>query len=288
MIITRVFSRMFNDFIFENFFIGLCAVSMCLATFLMNGLPLSLTPFVWFLFFSTFLLYNFHRIAFHFKFPEMRSSLKAISLNRGQKINYSMAVVGMLVSAFFMNPRIYPYLIPLIFLSLTYSIPSFRVRGKILRLREIYLIKTPVLALVWGLTTRIIPLVEQNISFTTTFVLLQSISSVLFIFALCIPFEVRDMQTDSLRNVKTLPVILGEHKTKLLGVFVIIVEIILHHYMSPWLTKSAIVALDLSSILALIWIAGRKIIAGKFYYKFFVDGTMVVRFLMLLFAARGI
>jgi len=189
----------------------------------------------------------------------------------------------LLISLFFFEAGIYLYIFPLAVLALSYSIPVIKSGRKRLRLLEFYSAKTPTLALVWALTTTLIPLVEQNISISSTFVWLQVISRSLFIFALCIPFEIRDMEKDRQSNVRTLPVIYGKNATKAIGIALVIIELITHHFMNS-ISLPLIVGLDLSSIVAMILILKQNKSNGPYYYKLFVDGTMLVRFLFLMIA----
>jgi 4-hydroxybenzoate polyprenyltransferase len=260
---------------------------MLFATLLMNDLPLIITPFTIFLICSTFLLYNFHRISFKLNYSSSHTLFESIRIVRFkpfEKLIYILAFTGTFISFFYLKPVIYFYLIPLAVISISYSMPLIRKGNKKLRLLEFYSVKTPVLALVWALTTTIIPLVEQNISISAAFVWIQVLSRSLFIFSLCIPFEIRDMEADRKNNVRTLPVLYGKKVTKVIGIIAVVIELITHHFMFS-ISLPLIVALDLSSIVALILIIlqGSK---NPYYYKLFVDGVMMLRFLFLYAAVQ--
>jgi hypothetical protein len=278
--------RFFYSFVFGNFFIAICAMAMVFSTFLMNGLPVKITLFTVFLTTSTFLLYNFHRMSFKLNYAsrrEMIDSLRSIALHPAEFIFYILGFILLFFCLASLPARIFPILLPLAILSLLYSIPLITYRKKKARLLEIFLIKTPVLALVWGVSTTIIPLIEQNISLSSSFVLLQVFSRSLFIFALCIPFEIRDMEKDKINNVKTIPVIFGARATKITGAIVILIEIVTHHFMYPGFSP-LVAALDLSSLIALGWIFFQGKSTGVYFYKFGVDGTMLARFVFLFIA----
>jgi 4-hydroxybenzoate polyprenyltransferase len=278
--------KLFNGFVFGNFFISLCTLSMIFTTFLMNDLPLRLTPFTLFLTFSTYMLYNFHRVSFRLNYSSSGDFLKSILSERLpviEKIFWIISFLVIVACAFLLSARVYICFIPLAFLAVSYSVPLYKRRGKKIRLLEIFFIKTPVLAGVWGATTTIIPLVEQGMSISTGFVMLQLASRCLFIFALCIPFEMRDLETDRKNNVRTLAVIFGRKNTMITGCTVILIELFLHHLMNS-LSMKSILALDASSIIALILILQQNSLRKPLYYKFYIDGTMVVRFLFLYLA----
>ena len=87
---------------------------------------------------------------------------------------------------------------------------------------------------------------------------------------------------DKKENVKTLPLVFGVNKTRILGLILIVAEIVIHHYMP--ISPAGIFALDLSSVIALGWIFVKTRKRESYFYKLFVDGTMVLRFLFLYIA----
>lgn len=140
----------------------------------------------------------------------------------------------------------------------------------------------PLLSFVWAFSTVIIPLAEQNIDLLSPFVVKQVLCRFLFMFALCVPFEIRDMETDKLNKVKTFPIVFGSGFTKKIGILFLLFEVFLHHAMN--LPIKMIFALDLSSLFAISWILIMKNQKVRYFYKLFVDGTMVIRFVFLYLA----
>lgn len=261
-------------------------MGMVFSTFLMNGLPISLTPFTVFITMATYLLYNFHRFSFRiniYNIKKLKFVDDEIVLSSLEKTFYLIATIILIGSIFFLKRQIFPFLIPLVLLTLSYSIPFIKLSNKLITLGEIPLVKTPVLALVWGISTTIIPLVEQNINLSSSFIGLQVLSRTLFVFALCIPFEIRDIVSDKNKNIRTLPVVHGIKVTKIIGVLIVVLEIFMHHLM-PVISPSSVIALDISSLIALFWIIQRDQIYHVYFYKFLVDGTMLVRFIFLFIA----
>lgn len=90
------------------------------------------------------------------------------------------------------------------------------------------------------------------------------------------------MEVDRSENVRTIPAVFGVEKTKMLGVLLVILEIMVHHFMPVQNIISF--ALDISSIIALLYIFFKVQDRNGFFYKLFVDGTMILRFLFLYFA----
>lgn len=261
-------------------------MGMIFSTFLMNGIQITLTPFTIFITMATYLLYNFHRFSFRINIYDVKK-LKffdgEIIFSSIEKVCYFIASVVLIGSVFFLKQQIFLLLVPLVLLTLSYSIPFIKLNNKGITLGEIPFVKTPVLALVWGISTTVIPLIEKNINLSTSFIGLQVLSRILFVFALCIPFEIRDIVSDKSKNIRTLPVIHGIKVTKIIGVLIVVLEIVIHHLM-PEISFSSVIALDISSLVALVWIIHRNQTTGVYFYKFLVDGTMMVRFIFLFIA----
>jgi hypothetical protein len=275
-----------KNFVPVNLFISLCAIGMIFTTFLMNDVPIRITPFTLFLTSATYVLYNFHLFSSRFNYKglkEFKASFTKILIHPAEKILFLIAFFTLLVSFFFLHADIYFFLLPLAIFTISYTIPIIRYQKRKIRLVQIPMLKTPAIAIVWGITTTVFPLLEQNVSVFSSFVILQMISRSLFVFALCIPFEIRDVESDLSKNIHTMPVKYGVNKSRIIGVILVFIEILLHHMMSP-LSPQAIFSLDLSSIVAMIWIItiGRQ--KGIYYYRLLVDGTMLVRFLFLFIA----
>lgn len=280
----EILKRFLHELVFRNYFIALCATSMVFSTFLMNDLPLQLTPFTIFLTCATFLLYNFHIYSFYLDYSHLkafRSTYADLKIPIQRQIVFIFITFIAAYEFFRLSEKVLLWLIPLAILSVLYSVPLWGVKRKF-RIRESLFVKMPLLASVWSLATVIIPLAEQNIDMNLPLVIEQVGCRFFFVFALCIPFEIRDLEVDKSENVKTLPSVFGIMPTKILGTILIVIEIIIHHFMS--VRESYMFALDISSLVALIWIFVKTQRRESYFYKLFVDGTMILRFLFLYFA----
>lgn len=278
--------KFLHEFLFRNFFIALCAVSMIFSTLLLNDINLNWTHFTIFFAASTFLLYNFHIYSFHLSYSSLSSFKKSFfqfKISTFYSIAFIIAIVVSIYQLFYLKEKIILFLIPLTVLTLLYSMPLLGVKKKI-RIRESFLVKLPLLGIVWSFSTVVIPLVEQNIDLTSSFVIKQVVCRFLFIFALCVPFEIRDVETDRNNKVKTLPLVLGIQFTKYIGILFLVIEIIIHHTMN--LPLKIILALDFSSLFAMLWIIIQKNKMNDYFYKLFVDGTMVLRFIFIYLAVK--
>lgn len=257
---------------------------MVFATQLLNSIPVKLTHFTVFITCITFLLYNFHTYSFKLDYSGFRKlyrSYVSLKISLSEQIFFTLFTLIAFIEFFYLSEAVMYWLIPLGILSLLFSIPLWGIKRKF-RIRESLFVKMPVLSAVWSVATVIIPIVEQNIEPDSAFVIQQTICRFIFVFILYIPFEIRDMEVDRSENVRTIPAVFGVEKTKMLGVLLVILEIMVHHFMPVQNIISF--ALDISSIIALLYIFFKVQDRNGFFYKLFVDGTMILRFLFLYFA----
>lgn len=97
-------------------------------------------------------------------------------------------------------------------LTLFYAIPALP-GGR--NLRNVSGLKIGIIATVWAIVTVFFPLEFSNIAFKETELLLL-MQRFLFIMALALPFEIRDLKNDAL-SLGTIPQRIGIQNTKILG-----------------------------------------------------------------------
>jgi len=121
-----------------------------------------------------------------------------------------LAATGILV---IFEIRQIPLLILPVLVAMGYSLPVLP-SGK--RLRDFPLLKVFLIAGVWTYLSAVWPVWAAGD--TRTFPLLSfSLERLLFIFALTLPFDIRDLSGDRAEGVLTFPVVWGVRKTKLLS-----------------------------------------------------------------------
>jgi 4-hydroxybenzoate polyprenyltransferase len=299
----REVKKFFTQSVPADIFTMICSVAMVFTTFAIVNLPLQLTRFTIFIAVSTFFIYSFHRISFLLDYSGIEKLYRSF-LNQKKNPAFVSSVFSfsfLLVQMFFLNADEILILLPVLFLSFLYTVPLLSVKNspgnphsslstlKKVRIREVLFLKIPILAFVWAISTVVLPLTEQNISIFSPLSVWMLVNRFLFICALCIPFEVRDYEFDKNSNVRTLPVVYGIKITRLLGIIIILMEIISHHVFLPALlsNKRIITALDISSIIALTWIIFEKRNSQSYYYKYLVDGTMLLRFIFVFFSLKS-
>ena len=279
--------KLFDYFVFGNIFIALCAASMVQTSYIVHDHHTNLSFITLFVAASTFLLYNFHQYAYQFEFAswsKFLTSVKEMSIEKTDAIFSVIATIIASSALFFIRSETILLLLLMAIPALLYSIPLFSKGNKKIRLRELLFFKMPLLAFVWAFSTVVIPAVNEGVAMTSPPLIFLFLSRFFFIFALCIPFEVRDIEFDRKNKTLTIPVVYGAFATRFIGVVAVLIEICIHHFLSfeKYISYNIVWALDVTSIAAMLWIIYENKLSGKYFYKFLVDGTMIIRYIILL------
>src|SRR5690606_33529009 len=111
---------------------------------------------------------------------------------------------------------------PAIIIVLGYIIPVIPVKKKWFRLRDIPAIKAVLIAITVSYLTSVLPMLLSE-SYSNK-ILIHFAERFFFILAITIPFDIRDQKFDSHSFLKTLPLLIGEKKAKLVSVGCMIIS----------------------------------------------------------------
>ena len=230
-------SRLFDFIIYGNVFIAFCAAMSTYSTeFIINSsytLPastnssfilhrLSLSIFVGV---ATFFLYNLHKPVTYFlkkQFTDNQRFTRTKAFQGPLSILSVLAAIYCIYYFFQLKTASQCVLILMAFFSLGYVLP---ILGNGQRLRDIPYLKIFLIVLVWSVTTVGLPFLELNNNISTLPFLRLCMGRSCFIFALCIPFDIRDMDWDSRTNVKTIPLSIGVEKAKISAILALIISL---------------------------------------------------------------
>lgn len=166
-------------------------------------------------------------------------------------------------------------------LSLLYVLPILNNQK---RLRDIHFIKIFIIALVWTCLTVLLPYtncLNCHIHSTTALLFVERF---IFVFAITLPFDIRDLEIDKTQNVKTIPALLGLKFTWLLSFLLLGISSVIFAIL--YLNGSVgvlILWIHLATnLLALISIAIAFWRRHDWYYTGLIDGTMYLPLLFLL------
>lgn len=146
-------------------------------------------------------------------------------------------------------------------------------------LRNVGGIKIYVIALVWSGVTVILPLVNNGIQIGVDVILIL-IQRFVFVIVLTLPFEIRDLQYDSLK-LSTIPQKIGKRWTKIIGVFLLVLFILLEFLKSEFTSQEAIILL-LIALVTLVFLLYSKDNQSKYYSGFWVEGIPILWALLTL------
>lgn len=284
----KVLQSFFDFLLFSNIFMSLCAVAQGLVTFRLIGSK-PVYSVLGILFVSTLAIYNFCILISKPDKP-INSPHKR---ERWFFSHYRLMVTLTIVSILCMLPlfilistesRI--LLIFLGILSFAYGLPMFTLGDKKFGLRNIPGLKQFLITLVWTMSTVLLPLLEAQhhhlggISMRDTTILIAK--RFLFIGALTVPFDIRDLFHDKQSGLKTVPVVFGEKKAYIFCQVLLAGYIILLFIFRNNGFNSDFWALSITAVLAGWLIFKSSVEKDEYYYFFLVDGILILQYLLLI------
>ncbi len=201
-----MFKKVIDILFFGSIYIAICAVAFCIQTNLLLHVPLNHYSFYLFVFGATLAQYNLHYLV---KKTAGKNSERFAWSSEHKQIHLILIVTGILTCLyclFFFELHNFIFLGMVGLVAFLYSYPALPF-GKKKRLKDFGLIKIFTLALLWTIVTVWFPVDEINIS-AASFQLVF-VRRFIFMFMLCLLFDIRDMDTDKQENIGTIPVKLG-------------------------------------------------------------------------------
>jgi 4-hydroxybenzoate polyprenyltransferase len=201
---------------------------------------------------------------------------------RGQKWLYIYTILALLASLWFylwLPPKIkYLLLLPGI-LSLAYVFPVLR-GGR--RIRDVHFIKIFLIALVWAWLTVWIPAFDLHLE-NQLVLWSMGLERLCFVFAITLPFDIRDLLLDSQQSVKTLPGLIGMPATRRLAFLLLLCMLIMTGVATyqNWYPVGAAMALFISAALAMVLVYRTNPDRPDLYFTGWLDGTMILQFLLV-------
>lgn len=169
--------------------------------------------------------------------------------------------------------------------ALSYNIPLLKIGENRFGLRKIPGAKTFIIAAVWSISCVCVPILElknDGITVLAEEVFILAFKRFLFIIAITIPFDIRDLFQDQRYNLKTIPVMLGEKKALLFCQVLLIAYIALLILINP--TTPEIIALVFITLLTGWLIFRSRWEKNERFYFLYIDGTLLLQFLAVWIA----
>ncbi len=146
-------------------------------------------------------------------------------------------------------------------------------------LRSISGLKIYLIALVWSGVTVFLPLINMQYDINID-VILTGLQRYLFVIVLMFPFEIRDLQYDSLK-LSTIPQRIGVKQTKVIGTLLLILFFFLEFFKDDTNT-GGIVQLLVITLVTMLLLVFSKINQGNYYSSFWVEGVPVLWLILML------
>lgn len=270
--------QILNFYINSSIHVALAVFSLSYITLLEFNISYD-RPVLFFIFFASITGYNFVKFFEVTKFHHR-------SLSTWIKIIQVFSLICFVLMCYYgfkLEKITLLYLAVFAVLTFLYTIPFIpkrKVLNKQSNLRNIGGLKVFLIALVWTGVTVFIPLLNNHFSIGKT-VIIESIQRFMIVIMLMLPFEIRDLQFDSLK-LYTIPQNLGVKGTKILGVFLGLLMVVLE-FLKTDESINQIIVLLIIILLTLLLILFSKEKQGRYYAAFWVEGMPILWLLLRLF-----
>ncbi|MBC2846548.1 hypothetical protein H7F21_15695 [Winogradskyella flava] len=272
-----ILKRLLDFYINASIHVALAVYAMTWITLIQFELPYDANV-LYFVFYATITGYNFVKYFGIAKFHHrsLAGRLRAI------QIFSFIAFIGMCYYGFQLRVKTLLFLSGFGLITFLYAIPILPMRyfrDSQMNLREISGMKIYVIALVWAFTTVILPFVDNGMALTMD-VLLASLQCFLLVIVLMLPFEIRDLNYDSLK-LGTIPQKIGIKNTKIIGVMLLMVFFFLEYFKDE-LTGNSILSMLIMLVLTLLLLVFSRKNQSRYYSAFWVESLPVIWLVSLL------
>ncbi|WP_423146895.1 hypothetical protein [Rubrolithibacter danxiaensis] len=282
-----VFRQILDFLLFSNIFIALCAVAQVMVTYqLLQAKPDKYM--LGLMFCSTVAMYNYSILLAKPKNPELSPFRRVRWIFSHYRITITITIICILslIPLFlFISTASKILLFFLAFISISYNLPIFTVNDQKFGLRNIPGIKLFLIALIWSLSCVLLPILEleshQTIAVSAHDTILLIAKRFLFVAAITVPFDIRDLFQDKTYALKTIPVILGERKAYFFCLLLLVIYLALLFLFNNKIDLNFI-GLMFTVILTAWLIFKSEWERNEYYYFFFLDGTLLLQYFVLL------
>ena len=135
----------------------------------------------------------------------------------------------------------------------------------------------------WASSTILLPVIQSNIILNKVRVITMFTERFFFVFAISIPFDIRDIEADKQAGLKTIPILFSEKTSNhIANLFLFIFFLIsFFHYQlqNRWLI---IEALSISKLTTFLFLNEKRFRKLTYFHYGILDGTMLLQGLLVL------
>jgi 4-hydroxybenzoate polyprenyltransferase len=278
-----------NFYIYSSLHISLAASLFVLEVFVLLRIDIDWN-YILLVFSATMFIYSIHRVIGLKKVEDKSSSgrYKIIKTFKSHIIFYAcISLVGIACIGVLLPIEYYYFLIPLGVISLLYTLPVF---GQGRRLRDIGYLKIFLIAFVWAYIALGHNLNDHMLD-RKLIVYLILLERFLYILAVTLPFDIRDIEIDQKISVNTIPSYLGIHRTYVLVNTLLLICYVLSLAVCNFLniltvTTAILMGLSLLSTYTLIVISKGK--DSDYYYSGLIDGAILLKSIIVIIGLKAL
>jgi len=268
--------KKFVDFLlFTSIFVAVCAIAFCLETSIMLNVPFNNFSFYAFVFGATIVQYNLHYIV---KKVAVKDSARLAWSQRNKNIHLVLLIAGCILIVYSLFGFHLAHFIVLFILgciSFLYSFPFIPFAQK-KRIKDYGFLKIITLSLLWTLVTVWFPVSGHK--YDAGLFVFIFMKRLVFMFILCLLFDMRDIEVDRSENIRTLAVALGRKRSYILSYIVLLVFVLLAVAQYIYLPQiQFLIPMLISAVATLATIEMTKKINSDYVYLAGIDGMMLLQ-----------
>jgi len=276
------------DFIlYSNIFIGICAVALTFTNQLTIEGDIQFDESCWFVLFATIFTYSY--LKFHNSESTIPSTSHRYWALKYNQLAKNILLLSLLIAVcFFFQLKMKTEIMVAVLAAFTalYGFIDIPFTNPKRKLRDFGLLKTFFVAVVWSVTTAIVPLENSFVEpYMLVFLLMRRF---LFVLALTMVFEIKDMKNDEGYGLKTLPLIFGVSNTKLIAQLTLFVLMLINlvQYFFFDISLMNMLAVNLSLLVSIFCIQTLREDTSELWYYFVLDGMMILQFVFVYIATK--
>ena len=278
--------KLLNTIIRWHISLAVAAVFLTLSAQIQLGMKPQLQPYLILIFLSTLFEYNRHSIVILFFPGEALHSGKHELIRKKHKIFFLTALIlgiGFIASALSTKTEVLLAFFLLGFLTFFYSGLGFGNKNHHYKLREIPYLKIILITSIWSVSTILLPVIQSGNEILNTRVILLFTERFLFIFAIAIQFDIRDMQADRDAGLKTIPLLIGFGKATIISYLSLLtcffISFLHYRLQNQWFV---IIALFISLSATYLFIKLNLYLKLNRYYYQILDATLLLQGMLVL------
>tara|TARA_B100001057_G_scaffold135902_1_gene135369 strand:+ start:539 stop:1396 length:858 start_codon:yes stop_codon:yes gene_type:complete len=242
---------------------------------------------LWFVFFSTLFVYNFIRLVNVHYIISLSVSKRHQIIYRFKTFFWIVCIGSALIGFYFfvtVSEYIFLPIVSLGFVSIIYGLPIYKNGSHLFRLRDLPGLKIFLIAFVWAYVTEGLPALinDEPLYYLALF------ERFLFIFAITIPFDIRDVNYDA-SHLATIPQYFGINIAKWTALLAILSsELILVYrfFFNNDFNLIGAIAIYITYEFSFLLIYRCHLYSKERYFTFGVEGMSILMGILFLFSQR--